>query len=94
MANGGTATAQVEVIVQPVNDAPHGYGRSLARTLEDTEVEIDVLANDTDIDGDALRVESVSVPAARLCADCSTDRNGSTGRYRNLRTRCELAWYG
>ena len=60
--NGGTATAQVEVIVQPVNDAPMAMA-DLARTLEDTEVEIDVLANDTDIDGDALRVESVSVPA-------------------------------
>ena len=60
--NGGTATAEVEVVVEPVNDAPVPVADT-AWTPEDTEVVIDVLANDVDVEGDALRVESVTAPA-------------------------------
>ena len=69
--NGGTATAEVEVVVDPVNDAPEAMADT-ARTPEDTEVVIDVLANDSDVEGDALRVESVTTPSngtARIAAD-------------------------
>ncbi|MCY3698924.1 MAG: tandem-95 repeat protein [Gemmatimonadetes bacterium] len=59
---GGTASASVEVTVLPVNDAPEAAGDA-ASTDEDVAVEIDVLANDTDADGDSLRVSSVSVPS-------------------------------
>ena len=68
--NGGTAKAEVEVMVEPVNDAPEAVADT-AWTPEDTEVVIDVLANDVDVEGDALRVESVSVPehgTARIAA--------------------------
>ena len=60
--NGGTAEAEVKVVVEPVNDAPDAVADTAA-TAEDEPVVIDVLANDTDVEGDALRVESVSRPA-------------------------------
>ncbi len=34
----------------------------IATTQEDTEVTIDVLPNDSDVDGDKLSIESASVP--------------------------------
>ena len=58
---GGTALAEVVVVVVPVNDAPIAVADT-ARTAEDTEVLIDVLANDSDVDGDALTIESVTNP--------------------------------
>ena len=59
--NGATATATVTVTVTPVNDPP--VARDDARsTPEDTAVTIDVLANDSDVDGDALAVSAVTAP--------------------------------
>ena len=69
--NGGTAEAAVTVEVAPVNDAPVAAADT-ARTAEDAEVLIDVLANDTDIEGDALRIEAITSPSngtARIAAD-------------------------
>ncbi len=60
--NGGTATAEVEVVVDPVNDAPVAVADT-ARALEDTDVEIGVLANDSDVEGDALTVAAVTAPS-------------------------------
>ncbi len=60
--NGGRATAEVVVVVEPVNDAPEAVADT-ARTAEDGEVLIDVLANDRDVEGDELRIESVTAPA-------------------------------
>jgi len=54
---GRTATASVIVTVTPVNDPPTAAADT-ATTDEDTDVVIDVLANDTDPDGDTLTVES------------------------------------
>ncbi|MDE2982118.1 MAG: Ig-like domain-containing protein [Gemmatimonadota bacterium] len=69
---GGLAdTATVEVTVTPVNDAPEA-GDDQATTREDEAVEVAVLDNDTDLDGDPLRVRSVSSPehgAAEVAAD-------------------------
>ncbi len=48
---------EVEVVVEPVNDAPEAAADS-ARTPEDTKVVIDVLANDSDVEGDAMGIES------------------------------------
>ena len=59
--NGGTAEAAVEVTVRPVNDAPEAADDEAA-TNEDVPVTVDVLANDTDADGDGLRVASVTAP--------------------------------
>ena len=60
--NGGFDTAWVKVNVTPVNDAPDAVDDN-AMTIEDTSVVVDLLANDTDLDGDTLMVTSVTVPA-------------------------------
>ena len=56
-----TATAVVTVTVHPVNDPPEAMDDA-AETDEDTAVEIDVLANDTDVDGDELSVQPATDP--------------------------------
>ena len=52
---GGLSTATVTLGIKPVNDAPVAVADS-ATTNEDTPVTINVLANDTDVDGDSLTV--------------------------------------
>ena len=56
--SGLTATATVTVTVLPVNDPPEAVDDE-AETLEDEAVVVDVLVNDTDADGDPIRVVSV-----------------------------------
>jgi hypothetical protein len=56
---GGTATGSVAVSVGAANDAPVAE-EDTASTTEDTAVTIDVLGNDTDLDGDPLSVTSAS----------------------------------
>ena len=56
--SGLTATATVTMTVLPVNDAPEAVDDE-AETLEDEAVVVDVLVNDTDADGDPIRVVSV-----------------------------------
>jgi hypothetical protein len=66
--NGGTSTATVHITINQVNDAPVAVDDT-ATLDEDADLSvIDVLPNDTDVDGDALRVISAG-PAA----------NGGTG---------------
>ncbi len=50
--------AKVDVTVNPVNDDPAALDDSLT-IAEDSKVSIDVLANDTDVDGDVLAVSSL-----------------------------------
>ncbi|MFC1479096.1 Ig-like domain-containing protein [Planctomycetota bacterium] len=64
--NGGTDSATVTITVNPVNDPPVAVDDSV-ETDEDTPVDINVLANDSDPDGDPLTVES-----------CTTPSNGAT----------------
>ncbi|MEI2692525.1 MAG: Ig-like domain-containing protein [Anaerolineae bacterium] len=59
---GGESTAQVQVTVTPVNDNPTALPDSAATAI-DTAITIDVLANDGDVDGDALSVSALSQPA-------------------------------
>jgi len=59
--HGGSATAAVTVLVAEVNDQPVAQNDSDG-TDEDTPVEIDVLINDSDPDGDELDVQSVTQP--------------------------------
>ncbi|SLN16617.1 Ig-like domain-containing protein [Pseudooctadecabacter jejudonensis] len=59
--NGGTDTATVTVTVNPVNDAPIARDDT-AETDEDTPVEITVLGNDSDPDGDPLTVTEATSP--------------------------------
>ena len=54
-----TDTATVSVIINPVNDAPDAINDGAA-TAEDSGVTIAVLANDGDVDGDALTVIAVT----------------------------------
>ena len=59
--SGLTARAAVEVTVLPVNDPPLAVDDA-AETVEGTAVFIDVLANDSDPNGDTLTVVEVSAP--------------------------------
>ena len=77
---GAEARAQVVVEVTNLNEPPAAEDDEAA-TDEDARVVVDVLANDTDPDGDALRVASVSAPAhgtARVVAGGWPTRRGRT----------------
>ncbi|MFW1389752.1 tandem-95 repeat protein [Vibrio parahaemolyticus] len=63
-SGGVSESTAVEVNVAPVNDAPVAKD-DIATTQEDTAVTIDVLPNDTDVDGDKLSIQSASVPEAQ-----------------------------
>jgi hypothetical protein len=73
--NGGFDTATVTITVDPVNDAPVA-GDDVAATDEDTPVTVDVLANDSDPEGDPLSVDSVTQGS-----NGSVSTNGSTVVY-------------
>ena len=62
-AEGATGVGRVTVDVVPVNDAPLAAADH-ASTDEDTPVQVDVLGNDSDADGDDLRLTEVGVPSA------------------------------
>ena len=57
--NGGNDTATVTITINGVNDPPVAVADN-ATTLENTPVTIDVLSNDSDVDGDTLTVDSVT----------------------------------
>ncbi|MGQ9351060.1 Ig-like domain-containing protein [Mycolicibacterium gilvum] len=64
LLNGGhsaTATVTISVAAAPVNEKPTAVA-DIATTAEDTPAVIDVRANDTDPDGDALTVTAVGSP--------------------------------
>ena len=52
---GGTSSAEVDITIVSVNDDPVAHGDS-AVTFRNTPVTIDVLANDTDVDGGTLAI--------------------------------------
>ena len=84
--NGGTDTATVTVTVSAVNDGPVGVDDT-ASTSEDTTVSnINVLGNDTDIDGRH---------AKRTRYAHGTEWNGycQCRRHPKLHARCQLQWY-
>lgn len=77
-ANDGTAdssVATVRVTIVPVNDMPVA-ANDAATTEEDKAITIPVLANDTDIDGDALSVVSTTQGA-----NGTVTATGDTVRY-------------
>ena len=67
----GTDTATVSITVTPVNDAPNAVDDS-ATTAQDTPKDVNVLANDTDVDGDSLTVVSHS-PGDHGTVSCDAD---------------------
>jgi hypothetical protein len=60
--NGGTDTATVSITVTAVNDAPVAVDDSKS-LLHDTSANIAVLANDTDVDGDTITLDSITQPS-------------------------------
>jgi gliding motility-associated-like protein len=72
--NGGTDTATVTVTVGAENDAPIAVDDS-ASTTEDTPVEINVLNNDSDPDGDELTV-TISEAKEPANGTVTIDENG------------------
>jgi len=58
--NGGFATATVTVNVTTVNDNPNAADDTTT-TPEDTQITIDVLFNDSDVDGDPIVIDSFDV---------------------------------
>ena len=80
---GLTSRATVRVRVTPVNDPPEAVDDE-AETLEDVPAVVDVLANDTDVDGDPLRVVSVGPAAHGVTAVAEG----------GVRYASELNWYG
>ncbi len=60
--NGGEGSATVTLTIASVNDVPVAADDSDTTTV-DTAVTVDVLANDSDVDGDALSVSAVTPPA-------------------------------
>jgi endonuclease G len=53
------ASATVNITVESVNDSPEAHADA-ATTDEDTPVTVDVVANDTDVDGESLTLASVA----------------------------------
>ena len=60
--NGGADTATVTVTINATEDVPDAIDDTAA-TDEDTAVKVNVLANDTDVDGDTLIITAVTAPA-------------------------------
>ncbi|WP_193745936.1 cadherin-like domain-containing protein, partial [Dickeya sp. MK7] len=58
-SQGGLATGTLTITVTAVNDAPVA-GADTATTAEDTPVTVDVLANDSDVDGNPLTVTAAT----------------------------------
>ena len=54
--SNGTDTAGITITINPENDNPDAV-RDSASTTEDTSVEIDVLSNDSDPEGDTLTID-------------------------------------
>ncbi|HEX8699421.1 MAG TPA: Ig-like domain-containing protein, partial [Myxococcaceae bacterium] len=71
-----TDTATVTVIVEPVNDAPVGGDDTFSVNSNGGPAELNVLANDTDVDGDTLTVTAVTQPTSGGTVTITT---GGTG---------------
>ena len=61
--HGGTDSATVTVTVTPVNDDPVAVDDTLSTNEGAAAASVDVLANDTDVDGDSLAVSGLGQPA-------------------------------
>ncbi|UTF61348.1 Ig-like domain-containing protein [Gilvimarinus sp. DA14] len=61
--NGGTDTGTVTVTVDPENDPPVAVNDNVTVSEDSGATVIDVLANDTDVEGDLLSVTAVTQPS-------------------------------
>jgi uncharacterized repeat protein (TIGR01451 family) len=62
--NGATSTATVTITVEPVDDPPTAVGDTASLDEDAAATVIDVLANDTDVDGGPIAIDAVTQPAA------------------------------
>ncbi|NMP80934.1 tandem-95 repeat protein [Pseudoalteromonas arctica] len=58
--NGGTATTNLSIIITPVNDTPIANADSATVDEDAAPILINVLANDSDVDGDSLTISAAS----------------------------------
>ena len=70
LADSDIATAHISI--NPVNDAPVAHA-DIATVTEDASVLLNVRANDTDVDGDALSIASLSGAKSALGASISIE---------------------
>ncbi|WP_256931405.1 cadherin-like domain-containing protein, partial [Vibrio parahaemolyticus] len=61
-----SGSANLDIL--PINDAPNAKN-DVITTEEDTAVTIDVLVNDSDVEGDVLSIQSASVPSEQGSVD-------------------------
>jgi hypothetical protein len=66
-----SAAATVALTITPVNDPPVGVDDA-GSTTADTPVDVSVLANDTDVEGDALSISAVADPPNGVATDNGT----------------------
>ncbi|MCX6055960.1 MAG: Ig-like domain-containing protein [Chloroflexi bacterium] len=66
--NNGTAVGNVEVVVDPINDAPRANTDTI-NINEDTPITISPLANDSDVESDPIRLVSFSTPKKGVLVD-------------------------
>ncbi|MDN3384151.1 Ig-like domain-containing protein [Pseudoalteromonas sp. APC 3358] len=59
-SNGGTATTNLSIIITPVNDTPIANADSATVDEDAAPILINVLANDSDVDGDSLTISAAS----------------------------------
>ena len=95
--NGGTDTATVTITVNPVNDAPVANDDAFSTDEDTPSGTIDLVGNDTDVDGDTLSVQSIA--GTTLTTRCRADdcrhqrhRQCLSCRRCHLYTRCQLQW--
>ncbi|MBB1304107.1 Ig-like domain-containing protein [Pseudoalteromonas sp. SR43-5] len=81
--NGGTATTNLTITIIPVNDAPIANADSATIDEDAAPILINVLANDSDVDGDSLAISaasadigSVSVVGNQIQYTPAADDNG------------------
>ncbi|MBW4968224.1 tandem-95 repeat protein, partial [Pseudoalteromonas sp. CR1] len=58
--NGGTASSTLAITVAPINDAPVATADTATMDEDAAPISIDVLANDSDVDGDSLVISNVT----------------------------------
>ena len=63
--NGGVTEATFDITVNPVNDDPVANDDT-GSAVGTASLDVDVLANDTDVDGDVLSIADVTGPAANV----------------------------
>ena len=59
-SNGGASTATLTITIKPVNDAPIANADTATMDEDAAPILINVLANDSDVDGDSLAISAAS----------------------------------